>query len=137
MKSDGAHEGLLTEASMHRAMGGPHDNSRLSMPELREWILAAPDGKPETYNDAARILAKAFLELLERWPERAADDLVGLCKAPPLVVAHAAARVRHPSSFMVGWAWNAARAVLGYSAAPNPALLGPFFLAIPLFGETL
>jgi hypothetical protein len=97
---------------------------------LYEWIQAVPDGEAQTYDDAARIIAKAMLEFVQtsslaseframssrefgkRWEDEQREHYLAADK-----------RARGVTAFQFGWAYNAVRAILDLESAGNPAIV--------------
>ena len=126
--SDGAGAGIGAARALETVLGGkepPTEADSMTREQMEAHIVAAPwpGGKaPEmemgadAYDLASRCIAKAFLLLMK---EGVTGDLWDEMKAHWPDYEHA---VGGASGFMVGWAENAARYVLGQPEKQNPAL---------------
>jgi len=130
--ADGASEGILPERALQMILGGESAaaaNERLSRAALEAWICEPlPEGKAETYNEAARIVAQGMLLFTRKHPEL---DVRPLAIDPfmkrweelePEQYRQVMERSREPTAFQAGWAYNAVRSILGFMPSGNPAL---------------
>ena len=147
MSDDGADLGYGMEAALRGALGGEEPPHRMTVEEMREYILTAPDS-PKSYDDGGRAIAKLVLGFMERhpdaaampadsdyeWPKKANGDPDW--NATPNVVReglydyikrmepnYGRAVFEEMSGFQWGWGVNAARTVLGLHPVPNPAII--------------
>lgn len=127
--NDGAALGILPNVAMQAALGGPipPESERMDRVQLLAWIEAAPE-RAETYDDATRMIAKAMHDFVRRHPEIDVRRLdvdhfmghwVSLEKAEHDALME---RSQGASVFMIGWAYNAVRSILGMESVGNRAL---------------
>ena len=149
--SDGAHLGVGAERALETVLGGkeqPRDDERMSDEEFAAWIRSAD--KTNEYGETARYAARLIVEFLEAHPEHlttpgeaeGAFQVDGREATREEVMSGAAKFVRlrdglyevmetegvylgdlDLTGFMWGWAFNAARKVLGLGPVPNPAIV--------------
>jgi len=151
MSDDGADLGYGMDAALRGALGGEEPPRRMTVDEMREHILSAPD-KPESYDDCGRAVAKAVLDFLGRHPEAHAmpadsehewpkkpdgetdwngtptvrvEGLYDYMKRvePEWYAAYRPGVFEGMTGFMWGWGVNAARRCLYLDPVPNPAIV--------------
>ena len=140
--SDGAHLGVTAGRALATIFGGetqPIDEEQKSKEEFASWIRLAPESFEDIvgeggYSEASRWLARKYLLIMEEWFARS------MYQRRPWSPQHLSMRdaawadckVKWPedvkeaggmTGFMHGWAFNAARHVLGMPPTRNPALL--------------
>lgn len=140
--SDGAHLGVSAGRALATILGGesqPADEEQKSQEEFAAWIRSAPEslkdiGGEDRYSEGSRWLARRYLLVMEEWFARSmyqrrpwSPRYLSMSDA-----AWADFKTKWPkdaeeaggmTGFMHGWAFNAARNVLGMSPVGNPALL--------------
>lgn len=128
--SDGAAQGVKPSRALETILGGspaPESSECMSIADLSSWILAVPAGRAQNYDDAARIVAVAMLSLLSEHPQLAPLGAHKLAERweqlDPADYKAMDELSLGPTAFQWGWAWNAARAVLGLPTGANPALV--------------
>ena len=119
MSIDGANLGVNAETACKAILGGeqPKESEMRTPEQMREYIMSAPDLYEEGqkgYGEAALWLAKKYLLLLDEGIE---NDLYYE------VEKRQGNRDMDFTGFMVGWAENAARYVIGMPEKNNPAIL--------------
>ncbi len=102
------------------------DDDEKMPPEIfAEWVKSCPEPTEEggdvdedAYSEASRYMAKHMLSVLESNFDKPDDMNAVYDEAKKQGMKNV-----RPSGFMVGWAFNAARTIVGRSPAPNPAIV--------------
>lgn len=119
MSIDGANIGVPGEEAVKAALGGEQPKTKLSKDEILARVLAIPDdyAQMKSYNDGCYWLAKQFYLLRKDGVEGDPHELyVAMQKK-------CGDRDYGFTGFMVGWANNCSRWLLGMDEVKNPAIM--------------
>jgi len=119
--ADGAHLGIKATQALNTILGlkaPPSENERMGDREFEEWIREAPTNfEGVNYDEACRRLAKIYLFLLEEGEK--ASELRLLWESFQRRFPKLAKVASEMTGFMHGWAFNAARKIVGLEPVPN------------------
>ena len=127
MLADGAHLNVNAKRALDTILGGeesPKEDEQRTDQEFAEWIRSTPieDSTSDAdYGEASRLIAKLYLMALEEGCE--GEDAWDVWLLVEERWPELAERASGGTGFMHGWAFNAARHVLGLGQVQNPALL--------------